>query len=288
MVPIVLLVYIFRLQARLFEVYIVFKNCRLQDLFIAFLLLAFTRIQVAFRLHFLSSNYFKAKISAILKDVFIANLFNTILPAGSGEIYRIKGLADDRPLLVKSTALVTLDRLYGILSILTIAFVTAPFSAEYFSRYYFSTILYIIIGLFVLFILIGIILNKVELKNRFAQDIKIFFTFMHEHPLQAIGLYVYSISIIFITVLSLFFISKSLNWDIEFFNFLKFYPWVLIVSSIPISIGGLGVREIAIIATFGSLGVSKAHCVSLGLMQYALMLAISSVGFMLFISDRNR
>jgi uncharacterized membrane protein YbhN (UPF0104 family) len=263
------------------------KNSRLEHLLIAFLLLALTRVQVAFRLYFLASKYFKSQILAILRDVFIANMFNTILPTGSGEVYRVKGLADGRPLLVKSAALVTLDRLYGLLSILTIALVTAQFSAEYSSRFYFGMIRYIIIGLFISFILIGIFLNKLELKNRFAQDIKIFFTFMHVYPLQAFGLYLYSISIIFIFIFSLFFISKSLNWNIEFFNFLKFYPWVLIVSSIPISIGGLGIREIATITTFGLLGVSKAHCVSLSLMQYAFMLAISSIGFILFIFNRN-
>jgi uncharacterized membrane protein YbhN (UPF0104 family) len=126
-----------------------------------------------------------------------------------------------------------------------------------------------------------------KLKNKFIGDVKIFFTFMHEHPLKAIGLYFYSISIIVISILSIFFVSRSLDWEIGFLNFLRFYPFVLIISSAPISIGGLGVREIANIAAFGVLGVSKAQCVSLGLMQYAIMLAISAIGFILFCLKMN-
>jgi uncharacterized membrane protein YbhN (UPF0104 family) len=282
-VPAVLLIYIFRSQTRLLEVYQILTSCRIQDLVIAFLLLAITRIQVAFRLYFLTSNYLKSNILLILKDVFIANLLNTILPIGSGEIYRIKSLAGNKQLIAKSAALVTLDRFLGIVAILTIGIIAVLFSADYFKSYNFSIFIYLLIGLFFFFVLAGIFLNKMQLKNRFLRDVKIFFTFMYEHPRKAAGLYLYSISIIAISILSIFFVSRSLDWKIGVLDFFLFYPFVLVVSSIPISIGGLGVREVANIAAFGLVGVSKAQCVSLGLMQYGLMLAISTIGFILFL-----
>lgn len=284
-VPIALLIYIFHSQARIFEVYQILTSCRLQELFIAFLLLTITRVQVAFRLYFLASNYFKLNMLLILKDVFIANLLNTILPPGSGEIYRAKSLAGNKQSIVKSAALVTLDRLFGIVAILTIAIVALFFSADYFRSYNVSIFMYLFIGLFFSFVLVGIVLKKMKLKHGFVRDVKIFFTFMHEHPRKAMGLYLFSIIIIIISILSIFFVGRSLEWEIGFFNFLLFYPFVLIVSSAPISIGGLGVREIVNIAAFGVIGVSKAQCVSLGLMQYAIMLAISTIGLILFFLD---
>ena len=281
-VPVVLLVYIFRSQIRLLEVTQIFTTCRFQELFIAFGLLIITRIQVAFRLYLLASNYLELKMPLILKDVFIANLLNTILPSGIGEIYRIKSLTGDNQSITKSAALVTLDRLFGVVAILSIGIIAAILSADRFESGKFSIFMYSAIGLFFFFFLAGILLKRFEIKQAYLRDAKIFFTFIHEHSRRAIGLYLYSLFIIVIAILSAFFVSRSLDLEVGILDFFLFYPFVLVVSSMPISIGGLGTREIANIAAFGVIGLSKAQCVSLGLMQYAIMLAISSIGFILF------
>ncbi len=287
-VPVVLLIYIFRSQAQFFEVLQNLKNCQIQYLLIAFIVLVITRFQVAIRLYLLASSYMKSNILVILKDVFIANLLNTILPTGSGEIYRIKSLASDRHSIFKSTALVTLDRFFGIIAILTVSALSILLSTTYSRGYNLSSIVYYLLGIVLIFLLIGIILNKIELQNKFIQDIKIFFTFIHDHPLKAILLYLFSLIITLTLIVSIFFIVISLDIDILFLNFLQFYPLVLVVSVLPISIGGLGIREIANIAAFGPLGIPNEQCVSLGLMQYALMLAVSAIGFILFISSMSR
>jgi uncharacterized membrane protein YbhN (UPF0104 family) len=286
-IPVVLLVYIFRSQARFLEVVQNFKNCQIEYLLFALSLLLITRFQVAIRLYFLASNYIKSNILLILKDVFIANLLNTILPTGSGEIYRIKSLAGDRQSIFKSTALVTLDRFFGMLSILTISTFSMLFSTIYFQGNNISNIAYFLIVLISVFFLVGMALNKIELNNKFFRDIKIFFTFMHDYPFKAVLLYVYSIFITLTLIISIFFIVISLDINIPFLNFLQYYPLVLVVSVLPISIGGLGVREIANITAFGPLGIPNEQCVSLGLMQYALMLAVSAIGFILFIVSLN-
>jgi uncharacterized membrane protein YbhN (UPF0104 family) len=110
---------------------------------------------------------------------------------------------------------------------------------------------------------------------------------MHDYPFKAVLLYVYSIFITLTLIISIFFIVISLDINIPFLNFLQYYPLVLVVSVLPISIGGLGVREIANITAFGPLGIPNEQCVSLGLMQYALMLAVSAIGFILFIVSLN-
>ena len=59
---------------------------------------------------------------------------------------------------------------------------------------------------------------------------------------------------------------------------LAFAPMVLIVQVLPVSIGGLGVREGALIVFLGSHGVSDGQAVSLGLVLYALNLVVSVFG----------
>lgn len=59
---------------------------------------------------------------------------------------------------------------------------------------------------------------------------------------------------------------------------LAFAPMVLIVQVLPVAIGGLGVREGALVIFLGAHGVSDGEAVSLGLVLYVLNLAVSLLG----------
>lgn len=59
---------------------------------------------------------------------------------------------------------------------------------------------------------------------------------------------------------------------------LAFAPMVLIVQVLPVAIGGLGVREGALVVFLGAHGVSDGQAVSLGLVLYALNLIVSLLG----------
>ena len=59
---------------------------------------------------------------------------------------------------------------------------------------------------------------------------------------------------------------------------LAFVPAVAIVQSIPVSIGGFGLREGAFVVFLHPLGVSTSHAVALGLFVYALTLIVSLAG----------
>ena len=59
---------------------------------------------------------------------------------------------------------------------------------------------------------------------------------------------------------------------------LAYAPMVLIVQVLPVSIGGLGVREGALIIFLGGHGVSDGQAVSLGLVLYVLNLLVSLLG----------
>ncbi len=68
---------------------------------------------------------------------------------------------------------------------------------------------------------------------------------------------------------------------IEEFGFraaLAFVPAVLIVQVLPLGIGGLGVREGALVLFLGELGVPREKAVALGLTIYALTIITSLIG----------
>lgn len=85
------------------------------------------------------------------------------------------------------------------------------------------------------------------------------------------------------------FLFRSLSLDIELLYVLAFTPVVFIVMLLPITIGGLGLREGAIFALFSGLGVSLEQSVGAGLLFYAAQVVMVIPGLLLFLlSSLNR
>jgi len=72
--------------------------------------------------------------------------------------------------------------------------------------------------------------------------------------------------------------AEALNIDISPTAWLAFAPVVLIAQVLPLSIGGLGVREGALVLFLGPLGVTSGEAILLGLLLYAITLIVSLLG----------
>lgn len=66
-----------------------------------------------------------------------------------------------------------------------------------------------------------------------------------------------------------------------------FVPILYLTILVPISFGGVGVREAMFALFFGQLGIAEAESVSLSLTYYALYLAFSAVGLLLYLAGRR-
>ena len=72
--------------------------------------------------------------------------------------------------------------------------------------------------------------------------------------------------------------AEAVGIDVSPTAWLAFAPAVLIAQVLPLSIGGLGLREGALVLFLGPLGVSQADAILLGLLLYAINLAVSLLG----------
>jgi hypothetical protein len=77
------------------------------------------------------------------------------------------------------------------------------------------------------------------------------------------------------------FIFMALGIELELIYVFAFTPIVFIVMLIPISIGGIGVREGAIFLLYGALGVSLEQSISAGLLFYGAQVLMIVPGLML-------
>jgi hypothetical protein len=72
--------------------------------------------------------------------------------------------------------------------------------------------------------------------------------------------------------------ARALSIDVSPTAWLAFAPVVLIAQVLPLSIGGLGVREGALVLFLGPLGVTDAEAILLGLLLYAITMTVSLLG----------
>ena len=90
-------------------------------------------------------------------------------------------------------------------------------------------------------------------------------------------------------VLAAWFATRALGLHLPMVALLAFTPVVAIVQVLPLSLNGLGIREGAFVLFLGPLGVSAGQAVAVGLIVYALTLAVSLLGAPAFaVGSRSR
>jgi len=76
--------------------------------------------------------------------------------------------------------------------------------------------------------------------------------------------------------------GEALGLDVLAYEYFAFVPIVLFASALPLSVGGLGVRETAFVLLFTEVGVAAADAVALSVLVYAYFVATGVVGAMIW------
>jgi glycosyltransferase 2 family protein len=97
-------------------------------------------------------------------------------------------------------------------------------------------------------------------------------------PAAVLGVLVAGFAYQLVVVLGAFLAARALGIDVGPTAILAFMPAVAIAQVLPISLGGLGVREGAFVLFLHPLGVPTGQAIALGLLVYGLTLAVSLLG----------
>ncbi len=84
-------------------------------------------------------------------------------------------------------------------------------------------------------------------------------------------------------VLLCYCLGKSLQIHLGIIEYLSVIPLIMSIAAIPITPGGLGVREGLSVTLLGTMGVSNTQALPLSLMVYAIAIAWSLVGGIIFL-----
>jgi len=91
---------------------------------------------------------------------------------------------------------------------------------------------------------------------------------------------IFSISLVVQTgvIISCYVLSRGLGIDVGLAYFFLFIPLSIVVSMLPISVAGLGIREGAFVYLFTKVGATKEEAITLSLMWFAMMVIVSLIG----------
>ncbi len=236
-----------------------------------------------------------ASFLKLLEIIFVSNAVGHLLPSGIGtDIIRTYELSKNKGNSEKVLASVFLDRIFGLLSMLLVALVTAWF-AFYSGLLDLYLPLFISISILVLPLVFIIVQNLLTRNINLQSNLKLlnwisnfhnrFIIALHQTKIPTSGLItltLLSASVQLIRSLVFMFIFIGLGADVDIIYYFIFTPIVFIIMLIPVSIGGLGVRESALYAFFGPLGLSIATCTVSGLVFHALQLVMIVPGLIIF------
>ncbi|HEX7627630.1 MAG TPA: lysylphosphatidylglycerol synthase transmembrane domain-containing protein [Candidatus Methanoperedens sp.] len=261
---------------------------------IAALLCYVTIIYVsAFRLQLLIPNILP------LKSVFaisaIGYFFNMFLPSGiSGDVARVYYLKKEinktkNVHLVDLAAPFVMEKYFGLVSVLVIGLVVLPFALSIFDS---SQIANAIVPTIV-FLLLVFCLGMIFFKFRFFKNnrfISIFYAYLDsfKDKKRLYAVFLYSAVIQIISIVAIYSISEGMGLGVSFFFFIVIIPIINIITILPVTLGGLGLREGAFVLFMAYQGIPPHAAISLSLMSFLLSLIASLLGLYEYMRYRTK
>jgi len=226
-----------------------------------------------------------ALASYTLAGLFVANFLPSTI---GGDVLRVVRLSADNGDAPASFASVVLERLTGFVVLPMITLVTLVASPGLLRLGAAST-LALALSLTSLVSLVAILVVAASprlggrLANhanwpRFAGAVHLGIVRIRQRPAEAATVMVSSLAYQLAVVLATFAAARSLGISVGLVPMIAFVPVVAIAQVLPISVGGLGLREGALVLLLAPLGVGAAKATALGLLLYAINLVVSLLG----------
>lgn len=235
-----------------------------------------------------------------LTRTYLASLFvGNFLPSTvGGDVVRVSRLAAETRQSPRAFASVVLERLSGWIVLPGLTFVGLAVNPP-FRSYGSATALAVgtavltLIALgTVLFIAghprVGRRLQDKEGWRRFIAAVHTGVDRFRRRPLQSAGVLAAGVVYQLAVLSSVFLAAKALDLPIGFTAVLAFFPAVAILQALPLTLGGLGVREYALFLFLRPMGVHSSQAVALGVLFYGMNLVVSLLGAPAFAAGARR
>lgn len=254
--------------------------------FISIAIAAFRWKLVMLSLGFGGDNVFYQKL------YFKGFFFSQALPGSvGGDAIRLIALRDQGYRIGDSLYGIFIDRVVGLIGLLLISLFALLLAPAFLTSTIINTVLLISTGGLAGFLLL-LILHKMINFNRFPalrilDELSKRFYKVYETKQKAFFQISLSVIIHLFSILCIYIISVAAHLEIEVGAFLCLMPLVILLTILPVSFAGWGVREGAMVGLFSMSGASKEAIMAVSI-AYGVILIVSSLpGFATWINSKN-
>ena len=235
-----------------------------------------------------------ALLSHTLAGLFVSNFLPTTV---GGDVVRATRLSHTNGHRKVSAASVVLERLTGFVSLPLIALVALVLDPELLRLGTASHLaLALTLGPLAAVTLFLVVAADHRLGARLgggrwlglAMTVHLGLVRFRRHPGSAAAVMAAALAYQLTIVLAAWMAGHALGISVGWTAMMAFVPVVAIAQAVPLSIGGLGLREGALVLLFGPLGVAASHAVALGLLLYGINMAVSLLGAPAFLVGSRR
>lgn len=219
----------------------------------------------------------------------IGAFFSTFLPGLiGGDAIRAYYLNKDARKISATLASVFMDRYVGFVSLMTIGIAAFPFSLGSFAGSPYTWLMPVI---FVSFVVASILFFSLKLGKRFRimTEFYDYFSLLWKRKGTIASAFAFSVVIQSMNFFMVILLAWRMGLPVSLLQLAVFLPIVITISSLPISISGIGVREGAFVILLGLISVSPEAATSLSLSWFFSVVMGSLPGLAFYVlHDRER
>lgn len=236
----------------------------------------------------------KQKITIPFIDAFKINLISSfygfVTPSKIGSIMRIDYLNRYKGTTGKGLSNFVIDK---VLDLSSLFILTLVFGFLFYKSLISNSYWYLICAMFGVMIILSLILYRKESSKRFLRFVhrlfipkklkekskELFNSFYEDMPSLGFLSFVFVINLVnwIIGYIAIYFISLSLGIEIGYIPFLVIMIISTLVAQIPITINGLGTREITLISLFGLFGIESVKVFSMSILNIIITTIVPAI-----------
>lgn len=236
----------------------------------------------------------------LAKSYLVGNFFNLFLPTRfGGDVVRIWDGSRYSRSILKSSAIVLVERFTGIIILLSFAFAVSIVRVDMAKKLpvIWVSLMVGFFGLLMAFLFLTPaahtllrkipgkgILSKIKTK---ASELREFILVYRKKRTAFLKALFWALLLQINVILHYYLAGRAFHLEIPLLDYFIFIPIILLILTIPITISGLGLRELLFILIFSSYGIANSTAISFSLIaDFVFTLIIGIIGGFVFISRK--
>lgn len=234
---------------------------------------------------------FHRSFSFYWRSYFKAMFFNQGLPANiGGDVLRVIDLVDCGFKKLDSICGVSLDRIVGLMALMLLNLIFCAFAPNLLPAYLYYLLLFLMLGGLVCFFILFYIgrcagLEAYPVPLVIKNLTKIFYLAFAQ---RQIYLLISSMLIPLLAILGFFMAGSALGLNYGLVIYLIIVPPAILLTAIPISLAGWGVREGGLITLFALVGADKSTVLAMSILYGIMLIIVSLPGLFVYLAGQQR